>query len=588
MPLQPPPGDPPATPPAVPSDPLTPLDSSEHAPRRIGDILRDRGKVEEDELTRALRLQRDSGERIGGLLVQLGFIAERDLAEALAEHLGLPLVEASEYRGIPISAEISADFLQRARIIPLSEDEQQVVVAMADPLDKFAAEAVRLALGKHVVIRVGIGTEIEAARRRAYADGTSSMGQIVESIGDDDGQDQGDIEQLRDLASEAPIIRVVNLIIAEALEARASDIHLEPFESQLHVRYRIDGMLKPVAAPPAHSGAAVVSRIKVMANLNIAERRLPQDGRIKLRIEGREIDMRVSTVPTMHGESVVMRILDKSRLPLDFPSLGFTPEMLPAFETLLKRPHGIVLVTGPTGSGKTTTLYAALSQQNTPEKKVLTVEDPVEYQLEGVNQIQVKPQIGLGFANALRSILRQDPDVIMVGEMRDLETAKIAVQAALTGHQVFSTLHTNDSVSSVTRLLDMGMEDFLLTSTVSGVLAQRLVRTLCHNCREKFRPSRELLDKVGFSCELDGQVELYRAVGCEACDDSGYRGRTCILELLVMSDPVRQAILDRADANVLRDTTVANGMSTMYQDGLAKALPGVTTVEEVARVTQER
>jgi general secretion pathway protein E len=572
------------------SDPteLGPRATPKPESRRLGDVLRANGKVEVDQIARALRLQRESGERIGELLVQLGFIAERDLAEALAELLGLPLVEGADYRAIPVLSQISADFLQRARLIPVSEDHERVVVAMADPLDDFAAEAVRLAVGKDVVRQVGIGADIEAARRRSYADGASSMGQLVEAIGDEEGQEQGDIEQLRDLASEAPIIRVVNLVIAEALEARASDIHLEPFENELHVRYRIDGVLRPVDAPPAHSAAAVVSRIKVMANLNIAERRLPQDGRIKLRIEGREIDMRVSTVPTMHGESVVMRILDKSQLPLNFPALGFTPDILPKFNDALTRPHGIFLVTGPTGSGKTTTLYAALNALNTPEKKILTVEDPVEYQLEGVNQIQVKPQIGLGFADALRSILRQDPDVIMVGEMRDLETATMAVQSALTGHQVFSTLHTNDSVSSVTRLLDMGVEDFLLTSTVNGVLAQRLVRTLCKSCREPFTASRDFLSQAGFRQPTRGDVTLYRAVGCERCEEKGYRGRTCILELLIMTDPVRQAVLEHADAPTLRAVAVSNGMVGMYQDGLAKSLAGVTTVEEVVRVTQDR
>ena len=555
--------------------------------RRLGDVLVERGKVEVDQIARALRLQRESGERIGALLVQLGFIAERDLAEALAELLELRFVESDEYRSVPVLPQISAEFLQRARLIPIREEDTSVVVAMADPLDDFAAEAVRLAVGKEVVRRVGVSTEIEAARRRLYAEGGSSMGQIVEAIGDEEGHEQGDVEQLRDLASEAPIIRVVNLVIAEALEARASDIHLEPFESELHVRYRIDGVLRPVDAPPAHSAAAVVSRIKVMANLNIAERRLPQDGRIKLRIEGREIDMRVSTVPTMHGESVVMRILDKSQLPLDFAALGFTPDILPKFQSVLARPHGIFLVTGPTGSGKTTTLYAALNALNTPEKKILTVEDPVEYQLDGVNQIQVKPQIGLGFADALRSILRQDPDIIMVGEMRDLETATMAVQSALTGHQVFSTLHTNDSVSSVTRMLDMGVEDFLLTSTVNGVLAQRLVRTLCESCREPYVASSERLAQAGFPEELDGDVILYRAKGCAQCEDSGYRGRTCILELLIMTDPIRQAVLEHADASTLRAVALSHGMVGMYEDGLAKAVAGVTTVEEVVRVTQE-
>jgi len=554
----------------------------------LGERLLREGKIQEEELARALRLQRESGERIGTLLVQLGYLAERDLAQALSELFGVPLVGSSDYRSLPVLPEISGEFLQRARLIPIAERDEEVVVAMADPTDDFAAEAVRLAVGKRVVRCQGVSSDIEAARRRAYGAGTSSMGQIVEAIGEDESQDQGDIEQLKDLASEAPIIRVVNLVIASALEARASDIHLEPFQNELHVRYRIDGVLRPGDAPPAHSAAAVVSRIKVMANLNIAERRLPQDGRIKLRIEGREIDFRISTVPTMHGESVVMRILDRSRLPLEFSSLGFGSDLLPSFEGLLAKPNGIVLVTGPTGSGKTTTLYAALSHQNTPERKILTVEDPVEYQLEGVNQIQVRPQIGLGFAGALRSILRQDPDVIMVGEMRDVETARMAVQAALTGHQVFSTLHTNDAVSSVTRLLDMGLEDFLITSTVNAVLAQRLVRTLCTRCREPFEPSSEWLLKTGVPADLSGGGSLYRPVGCEICDGTGYRGRTGILELLVLSDPVREAILEHADAPLLHRVAVDNGLVPMYRDGIRKALAGLTTMEEVLRVTQER
>jgi general secretion pathway protein E len=570
------------------TDVSTPIATNPVTTKRIGDILRERDLVAVDQLSRALRMQRENGERIGALLLQLGYVAERDLASALAEHLGIPLAEPGDYRGVPLlSDQISAEFLQRAQVIPLSETEDTVVVAIADPLDDFAAEAVRLALGKTVVRHVGVSTEIEAARRRTYADTSTSMGQLVEAIGDEEALEQGDVEQLRDLASEAPIIRVVNLIIADALEARASDIHLEPFENQLNVRYRVDGILKVVEAPPAHSSAAVVSRIKVMANLNIAERRLPQDGRIKLRIEGREIDIRVSTVPTMHGESVVMRILDKSSLPLDFPSLGFTPRILPIFEKILARPHGIVLVTGPTGSGKTTTLYAALASLNTPENKVLTVEDPVEYQLQGVNQIQVKPQIGLGFAEALRAILRQDPDVIMVGEMRDLETAKMAVQSALTGHQVFSTLHTNDSTSSVTRLLDMGVEDFLVTSTVSGVIAQRLVRTLCTNCRIPYTPSDALLSEVNMPASLSANASMFEARGCDACDGTGYRGRTGIVELLVMNDAVRQAVLGHTDSSHLREVAVSNGMVTMYEDGLAKASAGVTTLDEVLRVTHD-
>ncbi len=557
--------------------------------QNLGELLVERGKLEPEKLERARRLERDSGERLGALLVQLGMLAERDLAETLAEELDLELARADSYTPSPaVPDRVSPEFLRSARAVPLEETPEHVLVAMADPLDEFTTQAMELALGKPVVARVGIISEIESAIQRQYSNGAGTLAHIAGEYRADVRHDVDDIQYLKDLASEAPIIRLVNTLISRALKAKASDIHLEPFENTLKVRFRIDGVLREVEAPPVHSTAAVVSRIKVMANLNIAERRLPQDGRIMQQVEGREIDMRISTVPTMHGESVVMRILDKGSLPLEFASLGFDAKARGAFESILMRPQGIILVTGPTGSGKTTTLYTALHALNTPDKKILTVEDPVEYQLEGVNQIQVKPQIGLSFANALRSILRQDPDVIMIGEMRDLETAKIAVQAALTGHKVLSTLHTNDSASSVTRLLDMGVEDFLLTSTVNGVLAQRLVRVLCGHCKESYRVSNDLADELGLTRFGDASdLTLYRPVGCEACDHTGYRGRTCILELLVMSEGVRQCILDHGDAAAIQRTAAAEGTVSMHEDGLAKALAGVTSVEEVERVTRE-
>ena len=555
--------------------------------KRIGELLSERTSLENSHLQRALRLQQDSGERLGSLLVRLGMVGERDLAEALATQFDLEVAAPEHYPSTPlVDASVSPAFLQSAKAVPLELAPDYVVVAMADPLDRYTLDALRLALGRNVVPMVGVLSEIETAIRNQYGDPRTEA-----TIGEDpfdEQAEQDDIDRLRDLAREAPVIRLVNQIIARALEARASDIHVEPFEDKLKVRYRIDGVLRDMPSPPAGHAAAVISRVKVMSRLNIAERRLPQDGRIKLRIEGREIDMRVSTVPTMHGESVVLRLLDKSSLPLDFESLGFAGAILDSLQELLDRPHGIILVTGPTGSGKTTTLYAALQQLNTSGRKLLTVEDPVEYQLEGINQIQVKPGIGLTFASALRSILRQDPDVIMIGEMRDLETARIAVQSALTGHKVFSTLHTNDAASSVTRLLDMGVEDYLVTSTVDGIVAQRLVRTLCRHCRVAWEPPPELVEELDLTRFAGNQrVVLYRPEGCERCDSTGYRGRTTIAELLPMNEALRQAILQHADAVTIRAAATAAGVATMFDDGLAKVVAGLTTLEEVERVTQD-
>ena len=558
--------------------------------KRIGDLLTERAGLAPAEVERAVRLQDESGgQRLGALLVSLGLVAERDLAEALSQQLDMPVAASDAYSGAPIGdGVVSPEFLKQVKAIPIEEHADHVVVAMADPLDQYTIDALRLALGRPITPQIGLVSEVEAAVQARYGDGASSMEQIVHDITSEDERDLEDIQHLRDLASEAPIIRLVNLVIARALDARASDIHIEPFEAKLKVRYRVDGVLREMEAPPVQSTAAVISRIKVMANLNIAERRLPQDGRIKLRIEGREVDMRISTVPTMHGESVVMRILDKGSVPLDFRALGFEGAMLESFERILSQPQGIILVTGPTGSGKTTTLYAALQTLNTPQNKILTVEDPVEYQLEGINQIHVRPQIGLSFANALRSILRQDPDVIMVGEMRDLETAKIAVQSALTGHKVFSTLHTNDAASSITRLLDMGIEDYLVISTVNGVVAQRLARILCEQCKAPHAASPELIEELDLARLANGEeITLYRAVGCSACDGTGYLGRTSLVEILVMSEALRRAVLKRGDAGTIGHTSREQGMVSMREDGLHKALAGVTSIEEVERVTQE-
>jgi general secretion pathway protein E len=559
--------------------------------RRLGEILVERGKLDPANLDRALKMQEGgSREKIGVILSRLGFVSGRDLAEALALQLGLPTVAAADYPELPLMEErLPAKFLRESQALPLREDDEEVAMALADPTDEYVISAVQMASGKRVRAYVASPGDIDAALEKLYGGGKSSMGQIVDNIESREEDDEfGDIEHLKDLASEAPVIRLVNLLISKALEARASDIHIEPFESRLVVRYRIDGVLHEVESPPRRLSAAVISRVKIMSSLDIAERRLPQDGRIKLRVQGKEIDLRVSTVPTMHGESVVMRILDKGGVPLDFASLGFEGEALEKFIAVLDQPHGILLVTGPTGSGKTTTLYTALDRLNRPDIKIVTVEDPVEYQMPGINQIQVKPQIDLTFANALRSIVRQDPDIIMVGEIRDVETVRIAMQSALTGHMVISTVHTNDAPSTVNRLLDMGAEDYLLTSTVTGILAQRLVRTLCRHCKEPHQALPEVVEQMGLRrFQKEGPVTLYRAVGCAHCGGNGYFGRMSIVEMLVMTDPIRSLVMRHATSGEIRVAAIAEGMETMFENGLRKALAGTTTIEEVLRVTRE-
>jgi general secretion pathway protein E len=504
----------------------------------------------------------------------------------------LPVLSATELPPFPILEErVSTRFIREAKALPISETGETLVLGMVDPGNAYVIDAFRVLTGRQIDIRKIAADDFETAYDRLYGGGRTAMGQIVQDIdvGAADADFDGDVQHLKDMASEAPVIRLVGLILRKALETRASDIHIEPFENRLIVRYRIDGVMHEVESPPRKLSAAVISRVKIMANLDIAERRLPQDGRIKLRLQGKEVDLRVSTVPTMHGESVVMRILDKGGVPLDFVSLGFLPDTLHTFNEILARPHGILLVTGPTGSGKTTTLYTALSQVNTPDVKILTVEDPVEYQLEGINQIQVKPQIGLTFANALRSIVRQDPDIIMIGEIRDLETAEIAVQSALTGHLVLSTLHTNDAAGTVSRLLDMGVEDYLLTSTVIGIVAQRLVRTLCTHCREPYTALSEVVDDLGLRRFVpEGPVTLYRPIGCDACAQTGFMGRFCILEVLPMTDNLRALVMRHANSGELQKQAVADGMLTMYEDGLRKVVSGITTLEEVLRVTREQ
>lgn len=552
-------------------------------------LLRD-GKLNAASLDRARRVRSETGDRLETVLISLGLVSEADIVSAMACELRLTIASAEDFPDEPVlDTGISGKFLREARVFALNQTEHAVQLAMADPVDSYVRQAIALSSGRQVAVILAAPSDIAAAHERLQGGGKSQIGRIVEEL--DEVADAGateDINRLRDLASEAPVIRLVNLLIVNAIEARASDIHIEPFRNRLVVRYRVDGVLVPANEPPARLRAAVVSRIKIMARLNIAERRLPQDGRIRFTFRGRELDLRVSTMPTMYGETVVMRILDRSKLVDSFSALGFTSEAEHQLRDLLKRPQGIVLVTGPTGSGKTTTLYTGLLQLNNPDRKLYTVEDPIEYELEGVNQVQVKGQIGLSFAQVLRSILRQDPDVIMVGEIRDLETAEVAVQAALTGHLVLSTLHTNDATGSVTRLLDMGAADYLITSTIAGVVAQRLVRCLCTACREPYRPEPGLLHRLAPSiCELADERPLYRAVGCPACHHSGYRGRMTISEILVMSDGLRGLVMARSDTATLRKAAIAAGMYSMQTDGIQKALAGLTTADEVLRVTRD-
>ncbi|CAG4976796.1 Type II secretion system protein E [Lysobacter luteus] len=554
---------------------------------RIVDALLGKGRLKEADLGRARRLQAETGGSLLALLGRLGLVSERDHAETVAAVLGLALVGPKDLPELPPEGvPLAVRFMKQFAVCPVAESDAAVDVLAADPHDPYVLDAVRLATGREVRAHVALRSEIDELVERWFGQGRSAMGAIVETA-EGEGSDLDDVEHLRDLASEAPVIRLVNLVIQRAVELRASDIHIEPFENRLKVRYRVDGVLIDGESPPVNLTAAVISRIKIMGKLNIAERRLPQDGRIMLRVQGKELDLRVSTVPTAHGESVVMRLLDRESVVLDFERLGFTDGFLPQFRKVLEQPHGILLVTGPTGSGKTTTLYTALSQLNTPDVKIITVEDPVEYQIEGINQIQAKPQIGLDFSHALRSIVRQDPDIIMIGEMRDLETARIAIQSALTGHLVLSTLHTNNAAGGITRLLDMGVEDYLLTSTVNGILAQRLVRRLEPTHAERYPATPEQIEKFGLRrLQPSGELFLYRPVASELAP-TGYQGRTTIMEFMVMDDALRSAVMRHAGMGEIERLARDAGMRTMYEDGLAKALAGLTTIEEVLRVTED-
>jgi general secretion pathway protein E len=543
---------------------------------RLGEILIERKLISNEDLERALELQKERGDKLGKTLVDMGFVAMRDVLAALAEQLDIPLISIEGPPSVSTETEVlSPRFLRQFRCLPVSRNDHTVTLAMADPLDVETISAVRHCTGLKVNTVLAAEQEILDAIDKYYGD--SARGET--ELDAEGSESSEDLEHLRDMASEAPVIRQVNAIIAQAVEQRASDIHIEPFEKEFRIRYRVDGVLYSQEPPPREMKAAMISRVKLMAKLNIAERRLPQDGRIKIKTLGREVDLRVSTLPTLYGESVVMRLLDRSAGDFyDLGRLGFDRHMLNRMEHFTSLPHGIFLVTGPTGSGKSTTLYSALKRINQSDKKIITIEDPVEYQMDGINQIHVNTQIGLTFASGLRHIVRQDPDVIMVGEIRDRETADIAIRSSLTGHFVFSTLHTNDAPSAITRLTDMGVENYLITSSVVAVLAQRLVRMICERCKKA----------DGTRMAPDGEtVKCFRGAGCEHCFGSGYTRRVGIFELMELDDEIRKMIMRSEDAAEITKVARRNGMRNLREDGWMKVAQGVTTPDEVMRVTQE-
>ena len=554
---------------------------------RLSDILLARGALDNRTLDRARRVAADTGGRLDRVLTQLGMVSERDLAEALAELVGSVLISPADYPEAPLFVDrLKPKFLHKARALPIADAPDNVILAMADPLDGFVSGSIAAALGRPVAIAVAVPIEFEAAFNRLYPESESGQGGAHSGdIVSDAEPSEEDTERLKDLASEAPVIRLVNQLIARAVETGASDVHIEPFEDRLRIRYRYDGALHEAEPPPARLRAAVISRVKIMSRLDIAERRLPQDGRIRLSVRGQEVDFRVSTIPSLTGESVVLRVLDRTAVEFDFVKLGLPDDVRQALERVFDLPNGMVLVTGPTGSGKTTTLYTGLLKLNSTVRNIITVEDPVEYQLAGINQIQVKPQIGLNFATLLRSILRHDPDVIMIGEIRDLETAQIAVQAALTGHLVLSTVHTNSAAATVTRLRDMGVEDYLLSATLKGVLAQRLVRRLCPKCKIPEPAAPIMIERFGLDRLVPpGQeISLYRSAGCPECRDTGYRGRRAIAELLVPTQEIDRLIFQRADQGAIERAAVADGMRPIFDAGLLAVIEGDTTIEEVVR-----
>lgn len=547
---------------------------------QLGARLVETGKLSARDLERAVAASQETHGKLGAVLVGLGLVSELDVAQTKAQILGIPFIANEDLPPSMLEVEgLHLDFLRAHRALPVRLEDSSLTVALTAPEDAFLLKAIGMATGLQVAPCVALDSGIDRA--------LNPVEEVVEDEETDDVDSGEFVEHLRDLASEAPTIRLVSQIIGRVVDIHASDIHLEPFDDGLHVRYRVDGVLDTAEILAPQFSAAISSRVKLMAHLDIAERRLPQDGRIKTHVKGRELDLRVSTAPTVHGESIVMRVLDRSSVRYSLDAVGFSAENLSRFKQLLARPHGVFLMSGPTGSGKTTTLYTALSNLDANASKIITVEDPVEYQLDGINQIQVHPQIGLTFPSALRSILRQDPDVIMIGEMRDSETAQIAVQSALTGHLVLSTLHTNTAAGAIVRLQDMGLEPYLITSALNGVLSQRLVRRLCAHCKVPNDMAEGLEHKEAMRRLHLDTTKVYKAVGCPQCRGTGYVGRCGIHELLVIDDVLRSKILAGGDTTALHDVAVQGGMRTLYEDGLQKVAAGLTSLEELLVATQD-
>lgn len=559
----------------------------------IGQLLLEKGLLQKQQLLEVTEEHERTGKPFTHILVDFGFVKEEEIMMTLGQQLGMEVVKLREIE-IPreVLDVITPSTAKLYGIIPVRMNENVVVVAMADPLNPSVIDDVSFLLGKEVKGSISNEEDILYAIEKYYGQEDESIETLLDEMQDsmpeleklEEGE-TADIASLQELAREAPVVKLLNLILIQAIKDRASDVHFEPFEKEFKVRYRVDGALYEMVPPPKHLALAVTTRIKVMADMNIAERRLPQDGRIQLNVLGRNVDLRVSCLPTQFGESIVMRILDKTVVSLDLTQLGLRDDHLNSLSEMIQRPNGIVIVTGPTGSGKTTTLYSCLKEVNAIDVKIITTEDPIEYEIEGIMQIAVKPDIGLTFARCLRSILRQDPDIIMVGEVRDLETAQIAIQSSLTGHLVLTTLHTNDAPGCVTRLSDMGVEPFLITSTLVAAIAQRLLRTICADCKEPVQPSVEILERLGIGLEDVKGVQFYHGKGCENCNKTGYRGRTAVYEFLEVKDAIRDLILEKAPTAVIKQKARELGMRTLREDALLKLYEGKTTMEEVLRET---